>query len=194
MGFNENIAAAARIAGLDTETGLQHFAGKAVLYDKGLGLMNKKVFASVETARGFLAEENWNELGLQAHGLKGSLANLGAVHLSDAALELERAGKNGDGTFIKAHLGTFLTELEAFGKELAAIYGGKAPADNPLVKFKPIIDAADAFDYAAVYSEADMLDQTETDPKVKEALAGIKKLAEDYELTAIEDFIKQRFS
>jgi HPt (histidine-containing phosphotransfer) domain-containing protein len=200
MKTEENIALAKNIAGLNVSVGLMHFAGKTHLYDKGLTLMYKKITPGIDEARRLYDGELWQELGIHAHGLKGSLANIGAEDLAAQALTIERAGKTDDVDTLKNSFEGFVSGLRALETALAPIYGeqpqtGAAQA-NPLAEgLKKISEAAAAFDYSGVRAAAESLlaaDEVSAEDKTK--LQAVFAMLDDFAIYDIEEYIEKNFA
>jgi HPt (histidine-containing phosphotransfer) domain-containing protein len=200
MKTDENIASAKGIAGLNVSLGLMHFAGKAGLYDKGLSLMYKKIAPGIDTARRLFESAAWQELGVHVHGLKGSLANIGAEDLAAQALTIERAGKIGDADTVKNSFEGFVSGLRALEAALAPIYGEtpKAEGAQPNILadgLKKICEAASAFDYAGVRGAVDALLSAEGVAAADKAkLQAIIPMLDDFAIYDIEDYVEKNFA
>jgi HPt (histidine-containing phosphotransfer) domain-containing protein len=84
------------IESLDIWDGLSRVRCSRAAYGEGLRLFCKDAEAQISSLKAALAEEDWNAYTLACHGLKGILAGIGAGDLSQRALELERAARQGD--------------------------------------------------------------------------------------------------
>ena len=86
---------------IDTQKGIGYMAGKVEIYKKIVGTFTKSVEPKIEELRKFMAEENFERLTIEFHGLKSSSASVGSTLLPKIALELELAGKAGDNDLIR---------------------------------------------------------------------------------------------
>ena len=71
---------------------------------------SEKLISDIDIA---IKEKDSQRLGKESHGLKGISANIGAMVVSDLALELENKGKNGDLSDIEA----LFTELKNLNEQ-----------------------------------------------------------------------------
>ena len=62
---------------------------------------------------------------IEAHGMKGAAATIGALELSEHAKQLEYAAKEGDRAFIGSHHKPFAQEWKAFHAVLGKALGAK---------------------------------------------------------------------
>lgn len=78
------------IAGLDTGAGLEHVAGDHAFYLKLLGRFARSHRDAACALRASATTENWQQLALLAHSLRGSAAAIGATTLRQDAARLEQ--------------------------------------------------------------------------------------------------------
>ena len=77
---------------------LNRLNGKEEICRQVIDIFFQDVPDQIESLGGAVKKSNIAQVQLQAHTLKGAAGNFGAVALQKAALELEKAGKNGDMT------------------------------------------------------------------------------------------------
>ena len=73
-----------------------------------------------------MGEENLPELTIHVHGLKSSLASVGAVSLSQLALSLEKACTASDAKYCREKLPSFIRQLENLGRQLETVFANTA--------------------------------------------------------------------
>ncbi|MCL2093417.1 MAG: ATP-binding protein [Treponema sp.] len=97
-----------QIPGLSVSTGLERVSGQRDLYEKSLKLLIKEIDKSLHNLSRFLAAQDMRNFEIEVHGMKGSLASIGAQKLSEEAEALEK----GDMDFCSAALPPFLINLK----------------------------------------------------------------------------------
>jgi len=95
---------------IDTQKGIAYMAGKKEIYVKIAAAFTKNIDTKVENLRGFFAQEDFNRLTIEFHGLKSSSASVGSTVLPKIALELEAAGKDGNNELIKEKFEEFIAQ------------------------------------------------------------------------------------
>jgi signal transduction histidine kinase/CheY-like chemotaxis protein len=101
------------ISGIDPEKGVLMTGGSAENYLAALRTFlvdGRSRLADIASA---LEHEDIPAYTLHVHALKSALGSIGAGKLSDAAKDLETAGRAEDMDYIAAHTGAFLRELES---------------------------------------------------------------------------------
>jgi len=100
-----------RQTGLDVEKGCTYCNGP----EKWIRIIQGFVedySASSEHIDALFAEQNWKEYTIAVHGIKGSMASIGATKVSELAKQLEFAGKENRIGYITEHHGAFKEEYE----------------------------------------------------------------------------------
>ena len=111
-GNNEEFwASLSQIEGLSASTGLERVDGLRDVYEKTLKFMVMEIDKSEKNLAAFLSAENMDNFRVEVHGIKGSLANVGAMSLADKAYDLEMASGKADIEFCAANLQSFLDDL-----------------------------------------------------------------------------------
>lgn len=80
------------IPGIDMKIGLGHCAGKEELYRKILKGYAQEYSELANTLRQYLADGQWEELTVLAHGFKGLSGTIGAQELRDLGERIEQGG------------------------------------------------------------------------------------------------------
>ncbi len=86
-------------AGLDVETGIK-YCGDMAFYQEILEIAVDTAPDKLKTIRESLANEDYKNFTIVVHSVKSNAANIGAMELSEAARELEMAGKREDISYI----------------------------------------------------------------------------------------------
>ncbi len=127
----------AKLAGtgfLDVSAGLESAAGQKDAYEQSLRLLCDKIPRLTRLANDTLSKGALDIFSIHIHGMKGSLASVGAQALSAEAGELERASVEGDVPRCRAALPGFIRRLEEMNRQLEdalrgrGARGGKASA------------------------------------------------------------------
>ena len=107
-----------RIEGLSVSTGLDRVDGQWDAYKKTLKLMLAEIDKSDRNLKEFLAINDMNSFRIEVHGVKGSLANIGAMDLAAKAYELELASGKMSAGFCAENLSGFLDGLNKLSQGL----------------------------------------------------------------------------
>ena len=116
--------------------------------------------------KGFYDSENWTDYTIKAHALKSSAKLIGAIPLSDEALNLEMAGKNNDTDYIKNNHDTFMAHYAEYKDNLRAVCGGDendgdSPGSNKPVADKYLMETVyEALGDGAAEMDCDLIEDT----------------------------------
>ena len=143
-----------KIEEINTEIGLGRFDDKKDTYRTTVDMFQKKLPAECDKMAGFLAGGDIENFAISVHTMKSSLATVGAMRLSEAALELENASKNNEIDFCRRRFPEFKEKLLSLHKKLSVIFsaGGepreKKPGDMSRLgeNAKKALAAVEAFD------------------------------------------------
>jgi HPt (histidine-containing phosphotransfer) domain-containing protein len=118
---------------------------------------------------------------IEAHKMKGTLANIGAMELSAKAQELETASSKKDTDSCRAKLPSFLEELVNFGRNLAEALAEREQHCGPIVLppelppiFQKLTNAFAKTDFAAIDEGMESLSALNPDKVLQEELDKIK--------------------
>ena len=124
-----------RTAGLSLETGLERVDGQRDAYKRTLRLMVREMQKSEDNLKDFLSEGNMYGFCVEAHGIKGALASVGAEGLASIAYDLENASKKNDTVFCDKNLTLLLDGMgklsDNINKAFIAIDNDNSPAVIP---------------------------------------------------------------
>jgi signal transduction histidine kinase/CheY-like chemotaxis protein/HPt (histidine-containing phosphotransfer) domain-containing protein/HAMP domain-containing protein len=173
-----------QIEGLDLPLGLSRVDGQKDIYEKSLKYIMQEIEKYEKKLNTFLAANDMQQFGIVAHGMKGSLANIGAMELSSRALALEKASDKMENDFCATNLPPFLEELKGLHDRLEEVFsliyqsGGpiEIPPELPVI-FRRLSDAFDEFDMLHVEEELAALDALPINGALKEEIRKIKDSA-----------------
>jgi signal transduction histidine kinase/CheY-like chemotaxis protein/HPt (histidine-containing phosphotransfer) domain-containing protein len=138
------------VEGLDIERGIVTTGGTTEGYLEVLDVFYKDGIDKIKEIRSCLAQNNLSLYTINVHALKSACANIGATELSNAARDLEEAGRQENLTFIVANTPKLLADLELVLKNIHTVIASteKDLADidtlkTSLAKLKTAIIAID---------------------------------------------------
>jgi len=117
-----------RIEGLCLSTGLERVEGQQDVYEKMLRLMIPEIEKSNKNLQEFLFLRDMRGFSIEVHGIKGSLATIGAPELAEKAHDLEIAADRLDIAFCESGLSDFLAKLNTLHQELNEAFSILKPA------------------------------------------------------------------
>ena len=143
-----------KIEEINTEIGLGRFDDKKDTYRTTVDMFQKKLPAECDKMADFLAAGDLDNFSISVHTMKSSLATVGAMRLSEAALELENASKNNEIDFCRRRFPELKEKLLSLYKKLSVIFAGggepreKKPGDMSRLaeNAKKALAAVEAFD------------------------------------------------
>ncbi|MCL2078560.1 MAG: Hpt domain-containing protein [Oscillospiraceae bacterium] len=151
------------VKGLDVDNALLTMGGLADVYLRTVRLFIRLTPNVAQTAKA-LIDSDLPAFGVQIHGLKGSLNNIGAVRLGAAAAQIEKAAKTGELAICKESYPPFLELLLDFHKRLSQSMpetdseerprGDTAALFDILEKVKEAADSYDAYEAAEILKNA----------------------------------------
>ena len=108
---------------MDVELGIQNCGGTLDDYHQVMDVVLKYGGKRLAKLKKLVYEKDYVNYIIDVHSLKRTAANIGAVELSQMALEHEQAGKVGDFDYIEANYEELLTLYTIVLKEIAAVRG-----------------------------------------------------------------------
>ena len=179
-----------QIEGLSISIGLERVADQRDIYESSLKLTINEIEKCIKNLNNFLAAEDMPNFCIEAHGMKGSLANIGVMELSDKARELELASDKGDTAFCVFNLPDFIEKLDDLSSKLKEAFKEKKQSHGPIEipaelppLFKRLKNAFDKMDFVAIDNEMEKMDALNLSGALKEEIELIKDavLGMDYE-------------
>jgi HPt (histidine-containing phosphotransfer) domain-containing protein len=151
--FDSFIKALEKIEEINTEIGLNRFQDKKDTYRLTMDIFQKKLTSECTKMTDFLAANDLENFAIAVHTMKSTLATIGAMRLSEAAFELEKASKNKEADFCRQRFPELKEKLLALHKKLSVIFSGsqaireKKPGDMNYLRenAKKALAAVEAF-------------------------------------------------
>jgi len=174
-----------QIEGLSMSIGLDRLVGQRDIYKKTLKLMIKEIEKACNNLNKFLLAEDMDNFYIEVHGIKGALANIGAMKLSAKAFDLEIASAKMDSAFCIKNLPPLLEGLSTFGMKLKEAFSAinSSPSDDLLIIppalphiFERLTDACAETDLVLIDKEMENLDALNLSDALKEEIEYIKDL------------------
>jgi signal transduction histidine kinase/HPt (histidine-containing phosphotransfer) domain-containing protein len=139
---------------INMEIGLRRFSGMKDVFYSTLELLYKKILPECDKMASFLSSKDLKSFMISIHAMKSSLATVGAMRLSETALDLETFSKDQDLDYCVRQFPDFNEKLTALHAKLSVIFSGggtspkKEPGDKGRLRedVKKAIQAADSFD------------------------------------------------
>ncbi|GHV18733.1 hypothetical protein AGMMS49959_01330 [Planctomycetales bacterium] len=119
------------VKGIDAVLGLARVGGEREAYLLALDFYRQDTRSNVEALKLHHRAGDYKNFTIQMHALQSAAASIGAPVLSERATALENAGREGKKEFIAAHLGIFMTEIDAVLTELDAFFE-ESPTNSEL--------------------------------------------------------------
>ena len=182
---------------IDLPTGLERVGHQRDAYEKTLKLMLREIEKSDKNLVEFLAAGDMENFGIEAHGMKGTLANIGAMELSAKARELEIASDKRDAGFCVAELPDFLKNLNGLYASLDdafSVFGkndvrGEVPAELPLILNK-LLSAFDELDLVLIDQNMEHLNALYLSGKLKDDAEQINDAVMIMDYAGAAEYIK----
>jgi len=113
---------AEKIGFINAEVGKNRSVGVEAVYREMLELFCNKLPRECEMLESYLLGSDLTNFAILVHGMKSSLSTIGALGLSETALQLEMAAKEEDRRFCEDNLAGFLEPLRQLHTRLAEIF------------------------------------------------------------------------
>ena len=169
-----------QIDGLSINVGLGIISGQRDLYRNSLELLIQEIEKCDTDLWNFLAAGDMRSFNIEAHGMKGSLASVGANELAAQAHSLEIASVNMDVALCAEILPEFILGLNMLGKQLTNAFLELRSDQLPIVVlpellpiFERMIYAFDKMDVFAIEAELERLNKFELSGALKDEIMHI---------------------
>ena len=179
-----------QIGELSVKIGLERVSNDIDAYESTLKLLIKEIEKCTLNLNEFLNAEDMNNFSIEAHSMKSSLADVGAMGLSAKAYELEAASGRNDANYCECNLQPFLAELKNLGTKLKAAYSEIHHDDDPIaitpeltLILRKTKEAIKDTDYVKIESELKRLEALILHGSLKDEIEELKDaiLIMDYE-------------
>jgi len=172
-----------QVEGLSVVLGLKRAGNQHDVYEKTLRLVVQEIEKSDGKLNAFLATGDLENFRVLVHGIKSSLANIGAMELSEMAHKLEKASAKEDLNFCASNLPRLLARLNALALRLKEILIQVTHDDASLIipsELPPIFErlhaALSEMDMMAIEKEVGGLDTSLLSGELKAVIERIKDL------------------
>ncbi|MCR4715587.1 MAG: DegV family EDD domain-containing protein [Lachnospiraceae bacterium] len=146
------------LEGIDGAIAIKN-SGSEDAFKSVLGIFYESIDDKSKELESFYENEDWDNYTIKVHALKSSAKLIGAMELSDAAKDLEMAGKASDIDFIKAHHEDLITDYLKYQDTLSEICAKKVETDKPVADMFLMETVYEAAKEAAEALDCDMLDE-----------------------------------
>ena len=186
------------VSGLNAELGLDQIGGLQSAYEKSLRIFTRRLPEVMTRLINFFESDNMKGFSIEVHGLKGSLANLGAKDLAEKCKALEIKSKDNDSDFVEAHLPDLLYDLDIMHHSLSNILQAddNTPANegnmDELLKRLPLVrDLLDNFEADEAASLMNLAKTFNYGAEINDKISGIVRFIEEFEYEAAIDQINE---
>jgi PAS domain S-box-containing protein len=107
---------------IDKDLGLSRVDGAVDMYQITLELFYNNLIGECDNMSALLEGKDINGFAISVHAMKSMLSTIGAMTLSEAALELELAAKKEEADYCLNHYPILLENLRALHKRLSAVF------------------------------------------------------------------------
>ena len=150
-----------------------------------------------------IAKNIYNEFTTYVHAVKSSAKSIGAIKLSEMALNMEEAGKKGDREFIRLYLIDFISEYKAVFREINENVGEAqsqdklftgtkiANSDELNSVFGELVRALEDYDSEKAYELLDKCSEYSLDDNFRTVLINAKKFLDEFDYDKASEIIKE---
>jgi HPt (histidine-containing phosphotransfer) domain-containing protein len=146
----------------------------------------------------FFEANNMQQFSIAVHGMKGSLANIGAMELSSMALALESASKQFDTVYCAENLTSFLEGLHSLNSQLKEAFSLICQSNSPVeippdlaLIYKQLLNAFGKFDLLRIEKEISALGTLHLNGTLKEDAEKIKDFVMMMDYDSATELIKK---
>jgi CheY-like chemotaxis protein len=120
--YNRFVEGIQKINEINAEIGFNRFSGTKKIYYKVVNMFSKNLLRECDKMATFLDAHDIESFAIFDHGMKSALATIGAMGLSEIALELEIAAKNRDIDLCLEQFPEFKEKLLSLRERLSVIF------------------------------------------------------------------------
>ncbi len=181
------------LSGIDAREGIRN-CGSPQSYKPILDIFYSTINQKADELESCFENEDWKLYTINVHALKSSARIIGARRLSDDAFELEKAGKDNNIRYIKAHHKNLINDYRQFINVLHDICDSaqdtedayeRPEADEKTVSmiYERLYAAADSMDYDAIEDALEEADRYRFSAEDDKIIAGVRDYFDniDYE-------------
>ena len=191
-GFWEKVS---KITGLSVQIGLERVSGQINVYEEALKLLMRGIEKCIGRLNAFMDAGDMFGFEVEAHSMKSSLANVGAMELSAKAHGLEAASSRKDSAYCSSQLQPFLGELRSLGIELLGAFsetnfgdGSSIVTPGLVLILRKMKESIEGMKYEEINNELKNLESLSLSGALKNTIEEISDsiMVMDYE-SAMED-------
>jgi len=187
------------IEGLNFAVGLERVNGQWDVYEKTLKLMIQEVEKSNKKLIEFLSMKDMENFAIEVHGVKSTLANIGAMDLSARAHDLENASDKRETDFCVSSLPDFLEALNELYIGLKNAFSSLPYREEDSASipfglsqiFVSLISAFDDINLVLIDSEIEKINTLKLSDRLHDAVEKIKDAVMMMDYDRATEHIKQ---
>ncbi len=188
---SEILTAAATINALDIEMALDRLDNMQNILEVTLKQLTVSLADSAQKLQDFLSIRDLHNFGVLVHGLKSSLASVGAMALSEQAMSLEIAAKSNNVAACEANFPTLHTQLLSLHEQLMPLFPEKSDTAKPegnqatLTAHKDVLQTHLAnFEMDAALQTLDLLDKHDYGARASAIISEVRQQVEAFDFDA----------
>jgi len=193
------VSVAKGIPEINVTVGLANVGNKDDAFETSLKLLHSKIPKIIAIMESCLDKFNLPDFTIHVHGMKSSLAIVGAASLSAEALELEKAGKNGDFDFCKLTLPGFVEGLRRLEVQLSPILDVTPSAEGKAIgsgeAFSKLLThlakAVSEYDYDTIVSTITTMTEHNFGEKTNTSILKLKDMADFFDYDGLNELISE---
>jgi len=181
-GYREFWRSIEQIEEFSISEGLERVGGQWDVYEKLLKLLIYEIEKTYKNLSEFLLTNDMENFRIEVHGIKGALASIGAVELSEKAYALEVASGKKDTVFCAENLPPLLERLSDLSLSLKEAFSTASddgvfviPSEMPQI-FARLISAFAKTDLMLIDKEVESLDALKLSGALEEEVEQIKDM------------------
>jgi signal transduction histidine kinase/DNA-binding NarL/FixJ family response regulator len=189
---------AKKFTALDINAGLAAVAHNEEIYESSLKLLYDKIPKILAILEICLSENNLPDFTLHIHGMKSSLAAVGAVPLSELAETLENAGNAKDAALCRRVFPEFLNDLKALEQQLASRFAAEVQLNKKAGTREVLNECLDTlteavanYNYELLINTVTAMSELDFGMEINSDTAKIKILADNFDYDGIIGAVKE---
>ena len=190
-----------QIESLSESIGLDRVDGQHDVYEKSLKLLLLEIEKSAVNLPRFLSSNDLDSFRIEVHGIKGALANVGAMELSFMAFDLEMASDRKASDFCSSNLPEFIKELGELKGDLEDAFSlikrndgpSEIPPELPVI-FNRMTGAFADVDLVLIDKELENIDNLNLGGAIKESIDQIKDMVMMMDYSGAAEYIQKLLS
>jgi CheY-like chemotaxis protein/anti-sigma regulatory factor (Ser/Thr protein kinase) len=189
---------------IDVAFGLENAGGKVQDYLKVLKINYTYGERNIRELEELLGKEDYEDYTIKIHAMKSTTKGIGAMHVSELALQQESAGRAGKYEEIGSLYGTFKQEYEDMLRKIQAVLEDaglleesapkeEEPVEDPVLLsniLTNIRNHVDNFEFAEVFAILEDVKQYRFPQEVEEMFASLNELMEKLDVDAIRQTLE----